>query len=86
MNRTDRKTREGQIVKHSAQKTSVVLVERMFQDPRYRKTIRRSERLLAHDEKDETNVGDWVQIEETRPLSSRKCWRVVAVLERNREA
>ena len=85
MNEPIRKSRTGRVVKHAMQKTATVLVERAFRHPKYPKTIRRSARILAHDEKDEAKVGDLVRIEETRPLSARKHWRVVEVLEKSRE-
>ena len=62
------------------QKTVVVTVERQFKHPFYKRVIRRSKRFLAHDEKNQCQVGDTVRIEETRPLSARKRWRVIEVV------
>ena len=62
------------------QKTVVVTVERRFKHPFYKRVIRRSKRFLAHDEKNQCQVGDTVRIEETRPLSARKRWRVIEVV------
>jgi small subunit ribosomal protein S17 len=62
------------------QKTVVITVERQIIHPLYKRVVRRSKNFLAHDEKGECRVGDRVRIEETRPLSSRKRWRVVEVL------
>jgi len=61
-------------------KTIVVEVERRVQEPEYRRTIRRTSRFLAHDEKGEAHLGDRVRIEETRPLSKLKRWRLQEVL------
>jgi small subunit ribosomal protein S17 len=62
------------------QKTVVVTVQRQINHPLYKRVVRRSKNFLAHDEKSECRVGDWVRIEETRPLSSRKRWRVLAIV------
>ncbi len=62
------------------QKTVVVTVDRRVTHPLYKRVVRRRAKFLAHDEKQECHVGDWVLIEETRPLSARKRWRVVRVI------
>lgn len=62
------------------QKTVVITVERQVIHPLYKRVVRRSKNFLAHDEKNECHVGDTVRIEETRPLSARKRWRVVEVV------
>ena len=62
------------------QKTVVVTVERQVTHPLYKRIVRRSKKFLAHDEKGQCRVGDTVRIEETRPLSSRKRWRVMEVI------
>ncbi|HHV53946.1 MAG TPA: 30S ribosomal protein S17 [Firmicutes bacterium] len=77
-----RKTRVGVVVSDKMQKTVVVEVERLTAHPRYHKVVRRSQRLKAHDEKNEARVGDRVLLMETRPLSKEKRWRVVQILER----
>lgn len=80
--RNRRKTRQGVVVSDSMDKTIVVRVDRRTTHPLYRKTITRSSRLLAHDETNDVRVGDRVRIAETRPLSKRKRWRVIDVVER----
>ncbi len=76
----------GQVVSDKMQKTVVVEVESMHRHPLYRRILRRSERFMAHDENGASHVGDWVRIEETRPLSRTKCWRVVEVLAKGQVA
>ena len=63
-------------------KTIVVRVERRFPHPQYKKIVTAYKKFYAHDEKNEAKVGDRVRIEETRPLSKTKCWRLVEVVER----
>ena len=77
-----RKVRDGVVVSDKMQKTIVVQVERTVQHPKYRKYLTHRKRYKAHDEKNESKVGDRVQIEETRPLSRDKRWRLKAILER----
>lgn len=72
----------GRVVSNKADKTISVLVERRVMHPLYKKFIRRSTKLLAHDENNECSPGDKVLIEECRPLSKRKSWRLVKVMER----
>ena len=62
------------------QKTRVVRIERVFRHPRYQRVIRVSKKLKAHDEANESHVGDRVVIEETRPLSKEKRWRIRSIL------
>ena len=81
-----RKQRVGFAVADAAQKTVVVRVERTVRHPLYKKTIRRRKRYLAHDEANDCRNGDRVLIEECRPLSRRKTWRVVEILERREVA
>ena len=78
----DRKTKEGVVVSDAMQKTRVVRVERVYRHPRYQRVIRMSKRLKAHDEANESRVGDRVLIEETRPLSKEKRWRIRKILSR----
>ena len=78
----ERKTQEGVVVSDAMQKTRVVKVERVFRHPRYQRVVRRSEKFKAHDEGNESHVGDRVLIEETRPLSKDKRWRIRAILTR----
>ncbi|MEK7880214.1 MAG: 30S ribosomal protein S17 [candidate division NC10 bacterium] len=82
----ERKTREGVVVSDAMQKTRVVLIERVFRHPRYQRVITRSKRLKAHDEENQSRMGDRVLIEETRPLSKDKRWRVRQILSRAPQA
>ncbi|HEV7208373.1 MAG TPA: 30S ribosomal protein S17 [Mycobacteriales bacterium] len=77
-----RKIREGLVVSDKMDKTVVVAVENRVRHPRYAKTMRRTNRLKAHDEANACGVGDRVLLMETRPLSATKRWRVVQVLEK----
>lgn len=78
----ERKTSEGVVVSDAMQKTRVVEIERVYRHPRYQRVIRRSKRLKAHDEANASRVGDRVVIEETRPLSKDKRWRIRQILGR----
>ena len=82
--RGQRKERVGEVVSNRMAKTIVVRVQRRFQHPRFKKVVTRYKKFYVHDEKIEAQVGDRVRIEETRPLSKLKSWRLVAVIERNR--
>jgi small subunit ribosomal protein S17 len=79
-----RKTRVGVVTSDKMLKTVVVRIESVTRHPLYKKTIRQSQGLKAHDEGNAAKVGDRVRIAETRPLSKDKRWRVVEVLERAR--
>jgi small subunit ribosomal protein S17 len=79
-----RKVREGTVVSASMDKTVVVAVVERVRHPRYAKTVQRTKRLYAHDDAATAGVGDRVRVQETRPLSKLKRWRVVEVLERAR--
>jgi small subunit ribosomal protein S17 len=74
------------VVSDAMQKTRVVLIERVFRHPRYQRVITRSKRLKAHDEENQSRMGDRVLIEETRPLSKDKRWRVRQILSRAPQA
>jgi len=76
------KMREGVVVSDKMTKTRVVMIERVYRHPRYERVITRSKRLKAHDETNASKVGDRVLIEETRPLSKGKRWRIRQVLAR----
>jgi small subunit ribosomal protein S17 len=76
----ERKSREGVVVSDAMQKTRVVRIERVFRHPRYQRVVRISKKLKAHDEANESHVGDRVIIEETRPLSKEKRWRIRSIL------
>ena len=76
------RTLTGRVVSNKMNKTIAVEIERLDKHPRYGKYIRRTTKLLAHDEANESREGDTVTIAECRPLSRSKSWRLVAVLER----
>jgi small subunit ribosomal protein S17 len=80
-----RRTLVGQVVSDKMDKTVVVRVERLVQDPRYKKYVRRFSRFMAHDEDNSCGVGDRVRIIEHRPLSKRKRWKVQDRLEKAAE-
>ena len=75
-------TLTGRVVSNKMNKTIAVEIERLVKHPRYGKYIRRTTKLLAHDEANESREGDTVTIAECRPLSRSKSWRLVAVVER----
>jgi len=77
-----RKTRTGKVVSNKMQKTIVVAVENHVKHPLYKKIVKRTYRLKAHDENNECNIGDTVKVMETRPLSKDKRWRLVEIIER----
>jgi len=79
-----RKVREGVVVSNKMDKTAVIAVIDRVRHPLYGKTVQRTKRLYAHDETNDANIGDRVRVQETRPLSKQKRWRVVEVLERAR--
>ena len=64
------------------EKSIVVQVERRIKPPKYHKFVKKTSTFAAHDEKNECGIGDTVRIEETRPLSKTKCWRLVEIIER----
>lgn len=80
--RGSRKVRQGVVVSDKQDKTVTVLVERRFPHPLYGKAQTRTKKYHAHDENNEYQVGDVVRIQETRPLSKTKRWRVLELLER----
>jgi small subunit ribosomal protein S17 len=75
-------TKIGRVVSNKMQKTIVVQVERRVQHAEYTRTIKRTSRFHAHDEKNEAKIGDRVRIEETRPMSKLKRWRLSEILTR----
>jgi small subunit ribosomal protein S17 len=81
--RQARKVREGVVVSDKMDKTRVVVVSWDTMHARYHKVLRRTSRFHAHDEKNESHAGDRVQIEETRPLSKLKRWRIAQILEKS---
>ena len=79
-----RKVREGLVTSNSMNKTVVVSVIERVRHSKYSKTVQRTKKLYAHDESNDLRLGDKVRLQETRPLSKLKRWRVVEVLERAR--
>lgn len=82
MLRNRRKERIGKVTSNKCHKTITVMVERRVKHPLYGKFVRKSTKFMAHDEKNACNQGDFVKIMETRPLSKKKRWRLVEILER----
>jgi len=81
-NRNSRKERIGVVVSNKMQKSITVSVERKLKHPIYGKFTKLSKKFMAHDENGDCNIGDTVKIMETRPMSKRKRWRLVEILER----
>jgi small subunit ribosomal protein S17 len=79
-----RKVREGLVTSNGMDKTAVVAVTDRVRHPRYNKTVQRTTKLFVHDEANDLNVGDRVRVQETRPLSKNKRWRILEILERAR--
>ena len=77
-----RKVRTGVVVSDTMDKTVLVRIDRKVTHPLYKKTVRRSSKLAAHDERNEAHVGDTVRVMETRPISKSKRWRIVEIVER----
>ena len=86
LHRGHRKERVGEVISDKMEKTIVVRVERRFRHPQFKKVVTSYKKFYAHDEKSEAKVGDRVRIQETRPLSKTKKWRLVEVVERNDQA
>ena len=82
MERQLRRTRTGLVVSNKMDKSVVVSVERKVKHPIYGKFVKKTTKFMAHDEKNECGIGDTVLIQETRPLSKNKNWRLVQILER----
>jgi len=80
--RNRRKVRTGVVVSDKMDKTVLVRIDRTVTHPLYRKTVRRSSKLAAHDEQNDAHVGDTVRVVETRPMSKSKRWRIVDIVER----
>jgi len=77
-----RKVRVGQVVSDKMDKTVVVTISHTVQHPLYKKTMKRTARLKAHDENNSCSIGDTVEVMETRPISKEKRWRVTQILEK----
>jgi small subunit ribosomal protein S17 len=82
---TTNRTLQGRVISDRMDKTITVLVERREKHPLYGKFVRRSTKVHAHDEDNECRTGDVVVVEQTRPLSKSKCWRLLQVVERAAE-
>lgn len=80
--RNSRKVVVGKVVSDKADKTVVVLIERRVKHPMYGKTVKKTKKFHAHDENNECNIGDIVELMETRPLSKQKRWRLVKIVEK----
>ena len=82
MERNHRKTRVGKVISNKMDKTIVVAIEDHVKHPLYKKIVKKTYKLKAHDENNECNIGDKVKVMETRPLSKDKRWRLVEVMEK----
>ena len=82
MERNLRKTRVGKVVSNKMDKTIVVAIEDHVKHPLYKKIVKRTYKLKAHDEENTCNIGDTVKVMETRPLSKDKRWRLVSIIEK----
>ena len=80
--RAFRKTRIGTVVSDKMDKTIVVAIEDSVRHPLYKKTLKRTYKLKAHDENNECGIGDTVEVMETRPLSKDKRWRLIKIIEK----
>ena len=77
-----RKTRTGVVIKNGMDKSITITIERRIAHPIYKKYFKKTTKLMAHDEKNECNIGDVVKIMETRPISKNKNWRLVEIVEK----
>ena len=82
MERNLRKTRIGKVVSNKMDKTIVVAIEHRVKHPLYKKIVKRTYKLKAHDEQNQCSIGDTVKVMETRPLSKDKRWRLVEIVEK----
>ena len=76
------KEKIGTVVSNKMDKTIVITVEDKYSHPLYGKTLKQTKRFMAHDEKNDCNIGDTVKIMEIKPMSKNKCWRLVEIIER----
>lgn len=81
-NRGQRKERQGVVISAKMDKSITVAVDRLVRHPLYKKVVRRTKKLHAHDEENTCKLGDLVRIRETRPLSKTKCWKLVEIVKR----
>jgi small subunit ribosomal protein S17 len=84
--RNERKVMRGTVTSNKMQKTLVVQVDRKVKHPLYEKFISKRTKLYAHDEKNEAQVGDVVEVAQTRPLSKLKCWRLLRIVQKAPQA
>jgi small subunit ribosomal protein S17 len=77
-----RKTKIGIVISDKMEKSRVIAVERYLRHPLYNKFVRKTSKFMVHDEKNESHIGDTIRIMETRPLSKRKRWRLVEIVEK----
>jgi small subunit ribosomal protein S17 len=77
-----RKERIGVVTSDKMEKSIVVAIERKVKHAMYGKFVKKTTKFVAHDEKNDCNIGDTVRIMETRPLSKNKCWRLIEIVER----
>ena len=82
--RNSRKVREGLVVSTAMEKTAVVAVTERVRHRRYFKTVQKTTKLYVHDEENDTRIGDRVRVMETRPMSKKKRWRLLEIVERAR--
>ncbi|MBL7848306.1 MAG: 30S ribosomal protein S17 [Cyclobacteriaceae bacterium] len=82
MERNSRKERIGKVVSNKMQKSITIAIDRKVKHPIYGKFMKKTTKLMAHDEKNEAGIGDLVRIMETRPLSKNKRWRLVEIVEK----
>jgi small subunit ribosomal protein S17 len=82
LQRNLRKIRVGRVVSNKMEKSITVAVERKVKHPLYGKFMKKTSKLMAHDEKNECGIGDTVKVMETRPLSKNKRWRLIEVIEK----
>ena len=80
--KSSKKILQGKVVSHKADKTIVVSVERQVAHPLYKKYFKRSKKFMAHDETNDAKTGDTVKIRESRPLSARKRWTLIEIVDR----
>lgn len=81
-NRNSRKVRIGTVVSNKMQKSIIIAIERRVAHPIYKKYFKKTTKLMAHDEENQCKIGDVVKVMETRPLSKRKKWRLVEIVEK----
>lgn len=82
MERNLRKERIGIVISNKMEKSIVIAVQRKMKHPKYGKFVNKTTKLIAHDEKNECNIGDTVKLMETKPLSKNKRWRLIEIIER----